>query len=114
MESERAGCDLGEAALKRWVRDHWWGFLRARWLEHLHGSRFWIELDQNDFGLLDREFFEQRALLNEIVTHLKNGKENLDIIGWAADANIPIGPIMNILERLDINGHRMICQFVDN
>src|SRR5438270_8477318 len=43
--SEKAGCDQGEEALKQWVKQHWWGFLRARWIEHLHGARFWIELD---------------------------------------------------------------------
>ena len=34
IESEKAGRDLGEGAIKRWVQDHWWGYLRARWLEH--------------------------------------------------------------------------------
>jgi len=111
IESERAGCDLGEAALKRWVREHWWGFLRARWIEHLQGARYWIELDHNDFGLLVREFREERMLLNDIVTFLKNGKENLDIIFWAETCKLPIDPILNILERLDVNGNRLIHYF---
>jgi hypothetical protein len=37
IESEKAGRDLGEAAIRRWVQDHWWGYLRARWVEHLQG-----------------------------------------------------------------------------
>nr|MBA3544497.1 hypothetical protein [Chthoniobacterales bacterium] len=45
IESEKAGHDLGEAAIRRWVQFHWWGYLRARWLEHLQGKRFWFELD---------------------------------------------------------------------
>src|SRR4051794_12760413 len=38
IESEKAGYDLGEDAIRRWVKCHWWGFLRARWLEHLQGN----------------------------------------------------------------------------
>src|SRR4051812_36825629 len=45
IESEKPGHDLGEAAIRRWVRCHWRGYLRARWLEHLQGKRFWVELD---------------------------------------------------------------------
>jgi hypothetical protein len=108
IESERAGHDLGESALKSWVREHWWGFLRARWIEHLHGARFWIELDHDDFGLILREFQDQQPLLGEIVAQLKAGKENLDIIRWARERSIPVDPVILILERLDVNGHRLI------
>ncbi|MGL4419666.1 MAG: hypothetical protein ACRCZF_03280, partial [Gemmataceae bacterium] len=52
IESEKAGFDLGETAIKRWVRDHWCVYLRAKWLEHLQGTCFWVELDRGDFGLL--------------------------------------------------------------
>lgn len=111
IESERAGRDLGEAALRRWVKQHWWGFLRARWIEHLHGARFWIELDNDDFGLVHREFNDQRWLLNEIVGLIKNGKENLDIIDWAEKNQISLDQVIQILERLNINGHRLIHHF---
>lgn len=40
IESEKIGTDLGEGAIKQWVKTHWWGYLRARWLEHLQGTRF--------------------------------------------------------------------------
>src|SRR5262245_60181128 len=42
IESEKAGRDLGEAAIRTWVRSHWNGFLRQRWLEHLQGKTYWI------------------------------------------------------------------------
>ena len=51
IESEKVGYDLGEIAIRRWVQQHWNGYLRARWLEHLQGNRFWVELDRGDFGL---------------------------------------------------------------
>src|SRR5215467_12645150 len=71
IESEKAGRDLGEEALRRWVRRHWSGYLRSRWLEHLQGKRFWIELDRGDFGLLQRRFQEHAVLLDRVLDRLK-------------------------------------------
>lgn len=111
IESEKAGCDLGEGAIRRWVKDHWWGYLRARWLEHLQGKRFWVELDRGDFGLLLREFHDNAILLDRILDRLKAGKENLDIILWAQDWNIPMDKTHQILEALDINSRRLAHRF---
>jgi hypothetical protein len=108
IESEKAGCDLGESALRHWVQCHWWGYLRARWLEHLEGKRFWVELDRGDFGLLQRHFHDQPLLLDRILDRLKAGQENLDIISWALDWNIPTEPVLEILEALDINSRRIV------
>jgi hypothetical protein len=111
IESEKAGCDLGEAAIKRWVQHHWWGYLRARWLEHLQGKRFWVELDRGDFGLLVREFQCNTLLLDRILDRLKSGQENLDIIIWAHCWGIEILPVLQILEALDINSRRLAHRF---
>src|SRR5262245_49232120 len=78
LESEKAGHDLGEAAIRRWVKEHWWGYLRARWLEHLHGKRFWKELDKGDYGLLGRTFHDHPLLLDRVLDRIKAGQENLD------------------------------------
>jgi hypothetical protein len=112
IESERAGHDLGESAIRRWVQCHWWGFLRARWLEHLQGRRFWVELDRGDFGLLQLGFKEHGVLLDRILDRLKEGKENLDIICWAQDWGIEIDTVLEILEALDINSRRLAARFV--
>src|SRR5438270_11800280 len=88
IRSEKAGHDLGEAAIRRWVKEHWWGYLRARWLEHLQGRRFWVELDRGDFGLLQRTFHDNVLLLDRILDRIKAGQENLDIICWAHDWGI--------------------------
>ena len=111
IESEKAGCDLGEAAIRRWVQCHWWGYLRARWLEHLQGKRFWVELDRGDFGLLQRRFVDESLLLDRILDRLKEGKENLDIIVWAQEWGIPTEPVLEILEALDINSRRLAARF---
>src|SRR5947209_8322440 len=101
IESEKAGRDLGEAALRRWVQQHWWGYLRARWVEHLQGRRFWVELDRGDFGLIQREFHDNTLLLDRILDRLKAGQENLDIVLWAQSWNISMRDVINILETLD-------------
>src|SRR5262245_21683571 len=111
IESEKAGFDLGELAIHRWVREHWDGYLRARWLEHLHGTRFWVELDRGDFGLLQRRFQDKYLLLDRILDRLKSGQENLDIILWALNYHIPMPEVRDILEALDVNSRRLACKF---
>ena len=106
IESEKAGRDLGEWAIRCWVREHWNGFLRERWLEHLQGRTFWIELDHNDFGLLQRAF-QDSPLFDEILRQLKVGKENLDILNWALDQGEAMDEVFEILEALDINSRRI-------
>jgi hypothetical protein len=111
IESEKAGRDLGEDAIRNWVKQHWWGYLRARWVEHLQGVRFWVELDRGDFGLLEREFRDQTLLLDRILDRLKTGQENLDIILWAQDWGIDTEPVLAILKALDINSRRLSHRF---
>ena len=111
IESERVGYDLGESAVRQWVADHWRGYLRARWLEHLQGKRFWIELDRGDFGLLSRDFPSDRELLNCVLELLKAGQENLDVICWANHHRIPSDSVVCILEALDINSRRLLYRF---
>lgn len=110
IESEKAGRDLGEWAISCWIRQHWNGFLRHRWLEHLQGRTFWIELDHNDFGLLQREF-QDSDLIDEVLWRLKSGSENLDVINWALDENLDMVEVVEMLETLDINSRRLECQF---
>ena len=111
IESEKAGRDLGESAIKHWVGCHWTGYLRAKWLEHLQGKTFWIELDRGDFGLLQRAFQDQGLLLDRILDRLKAGQENLNIILWAIDWGVPMEDVHDILTALDINSRRLAYRF---
>jgi len=110
IESEKAGRDLGEWAIRCWIREHWNGFLRARWLGHLEGRTFWIELDHDDFGLLQRAF-PGSWLFRDIIDRLKAGQENLGILIWAIDEDLPMDEVLEILETLDINSRRIECKF---
>jgi len=107
--SEKAGRDLGEAAIRNWVREHWNGFLRARWLEHLQGRTYWIELDHGDFGLLLTQFRDSQ-LIDVILRRLKAGQENLDILVWALDNHLAMEEVLKILEALNINSRRIEYQ----
>ena len=111
IESEKAGRDLGDQAIRLWVSEHWHTFLRERWLEHLQGRTYWIELDQGDFGLLQGPAAD-RPLIDEIVDRLKDGWENLTVIQWAIDEGLPGDEVIEILETLDINSRRIECLLV--
>ena len=111
IESEKAGHDLGEEALKIWVKRHWWGYLRARWVEHLQGIRFWVELDRGDFGLLERIVPDDQFLMDRILDRIKMGWENLDIIIWSQDWGLPMDRVIRVLEILDINSRRLHHRF---
>jgi len=111
IESEKARCDLGEAAVRRWVLVHWDGFLRARWIQHLEGSVFWMELGHDDFRFLQRKFQDKTLLLDRIIDRLRISKENLDILLWAIDWHININDVYDILVELDVNGKRLIRLF---
>ncbi len=110
IESEKAGRDLGETAIRIWIRQHWNDFLRYRWLEHLQGKTFWIELDPRDFGLL-RSDFHGSPLVDPILDLLKHGRENLDVIVWALQNQLPMNDVFQILEALDVNSRRIECRF---
>ncbi len=114
IRSEEVGYDLGEAAIRQWVKDHWSGFLRARWVEHLQGKRFWIELDHCDFGVLQSKFHDRSQLLTTILDQLKSGKENLDVIDWAQKSGICMEQVIEMLEALDVNSSRLAHKFGGN
>jgi len=112
IESEKAGYDLGDEPIRVWVNLHWRGFLRERWIEHLQGRAYWVELDHADFGLLS-SVLEETPLLDEIMRRVKRGDENLEILDWAIETILPMDDVINILETLDINGRRIECKFAN-
>jgi len=114
IESEKAGRDLGDSAIHSWVRRHWNRFVRDCWIEHLEGRAFWTELDQGDFGILRRDS-AAAPLFDEIVQKIRAGGENLDILCWSHDETLSrddLGRVLQILETLDINSHRVECQIL--
>lgn len=107
VESQKAGRDLGEEAIRRWVHEHWANYIRTRWVEHLEGRTYWAELDQVDFGLLPRLAPGRAEVVSRIADRLKHGEENLAIIEWAAGERLPMDTVFQVLTALDVNGRRL-------
>jgi len=84
IESQKAGRDLGGAAIDDWHRRHWTLWLRHRWLEHLLGTRRWQELEPWRFGRLTTLFAAHIPLLEDVAERVRRGAENIDILCWAA------------------------------
>ncbi|MHC4870862.1 MAG: response regulator [Planctomycetota bacterium] len=116
LESEKAGHDLGKEALEDWHSNYWRSWCRERWIEHLRGERFWIELDAGDYGLLQKEFHDNLEIAEKIIDRIKLGGENLDIIQWANDENYDIETVLEVLKILDINSRRLTPpeEFIDS
>lgn len=115
IRSYKAGRDLGDEVMQQWVHDHWPGFLRARWLDHILGLRFWSELDRSEFGLLSKTPAERLCLLNEIIERLRRKEENLDVIRWARQTKSPedLRVVLELLLIINVNSRRMRCHFSD-
>jgi hypothetical protein len=111
IASEDAGYDLGDTAIDRWIMVHWNGYLRARWLDHLYGKTYWIELDRGDFGILPAAFQDQSLLLDRIVDRIKAGQENLQIVNWGIDWHINSDHINEILTAINMNCRRISHRF---
>jgi hypothetical protein len=111
IESEKAGYDLGEPAVRQWIFRHWNRFIRQKWLEHLHGETYWIEFDPYAFGILHRSPVRESPLTGPILEHFRWGEENLHIIQWAMDGGHPMDEIRVILTLLDVNSSRVPCRF---
>jgi len=112
--SQEAGYDKGEEVIRQWVCRHWRGFLRARWVEHMQGARFWMELDRAEFGMLKKDDLANAGpLLEEIVDLLRQGAENLDIVRWSRRTKCPTdqATVKELLTRININAHRLPCKF---
>lgn len=111
IESEKAGYDLGEPAIRLWIGRHWNRFIRQKWLEHLNGETFWVEFDPRAFGILHRSPLLDSPLTGTILEHFRWGEENLHIIHWAMEAGQPMDEIRLILTILDVNSSRIPCRF---
>jgi CheY-like chemotaxis protein len=107
IESEKAGYNIGDGAIEDWHRRFWHKFVRERWLQHIRGQVFWRELDNDDFGILNREFEDCREQSEAIAAMLEGGGENLDIVQWAVESGQDMSVVLHILGRLDLNAHRL-------
>ena len=98
--------EQSDRASREWNIQHWWPWARDRWLEHIRGQVFWIELGEADFDLTNKGIFGNQDLLDTILGQVQDGRENLDIINWATRGNADMDDVVEILEKLNLNKHR--------
>ena len=103
IESQKHGADLGDWALTDWYRRYWPLFCRLKCLEHLSGSRSWCEFALDDFGLIGTLIRDEDLLLEMILDRAQAGMENLSILVWAHEWDLPLGRVIYILEQLNLN-----------
>ncbi len=108
LESEKAGRDLGDEAVRNWSRSHWLRFYRWRFVQHLRGDVYFREFHPRSFAIVSNYHKLSRDLLEEIFNHVRDGGENLDIICWAQNQTLPTDQVIEILEAIDINHQRLI------
>jgi len=106
LESEKMGFDLGDGVFLDWYNRFWPQYLRYRRLEHVNGQLHWKEFAQESYGALSGWDTVNYLLLDRIVDRICEGYENLDLVNWAYDWNLPVNEVIEILERLDVNSTR--------
>ena len=107
IQSERAGRDLGADAELDWVQRNWTTFCRARLVRHLRGEVHFEEFGADCFGVLSGRFGELKGLLDLVLERLQQGAENLDLIRWGNQQQLPINQLVEVLVAADINRHRL-------
>src|SRR5262245_41133393 len=103
IESEKAGRDLGDEAVRHWTRSHWLKFYRWRLLQHLRGEVYFREFHPRTFAAVSNQLKVPRELLEAILDQVRDGGENLDIICWAHNSQLPVDSVIEVLEAIDIN-----------
>ena len=107
LESEKAGRDLGPDAVRHWSRAHWLRFYRWRFVQHLRGEAYFREFHPRTFAIVNCHVQDSGDLLEAILNQVRDGAENLDIIGWAHNRTLATEPVLAILEAIDINRQRL-------
>ena len=107
IESQKSGYDVGSSAIHNWYNLYWYRFCRLKQLEHLEGRQPWKEFDQSQFGLFPQ--LKQRGdfLSLQIMEHVTQFKENLDIIFWAGHLNLPLNQVVSLLSKINVNSAQL-------
>lgn len=107
IESQKQGRDLGDEAVRDWFRIYWIVYCRFRLLEHLRGIHFWLEFGDDAFRELCSMIGCDDPLLKPILDRMEGGMDNLEIINWAIDEDLPMKRVIEILALIDINRARL-------
>ncbi|QDT37093.1 hypothetical protein [Stratiformator vulcanicus] len=107
IESQKHGCDLGDHAIREWYRTYWLLYCRHRRLEHIRGETRWMEFETETFGVRYTLIMTHGLLADRILDRLDLGYENLDVIAWSQEWDLPMLRVLDILEAIDVNRARI-------
>lgn len=113
LDWERFSYDIEETASEDWKRRFWRLWFRVRWVEHLLGDRYWIEMGEQNFGVLRRGEPHNPMLVSRVADRLIAGWENLNIILWASDWGLDLEEVIAVLKKININDVRVRGKRVD-
>lgn len=107
IESQKAGYDKGREAIEEWYTVHWPVFCREKRIEHLQGEQCWKEYEPEGFGRLRELIINEDLLTDRILDRVYMQQENLELINWALDWNLPMERVREILTLINVNGCRL-------
>ncbi len=107
LDWERLSYDIQETASEHWRRRFWRLWFRRHWVEHILGQTFWLEMGDENFGMLQPTQRHNPVLVDCVADRLIIGWENLGIILWASDWGLDLDEVIQILKKLNINHVRV-------
>lgn len=107
LDWERLSYRVEETASEHWRRRYWRLWFRGRWVEHILGEKYWVEMGDENFGVMKKGRAHNPLLVRRVADRLIVGWENLGIILWAADWGLDLDEVIEILKKLNINHVRV-------
>ena len=105
-EGCRLGYDLGDRAIDLWEKQHWYGYVRERWIQHITGTNFWEEFNPQEYDIIHREHMGPDEVVEFVIEKLRWGWEQLDFCHRQYEKNVQPEYVHIVLSRLNINDHR--------
>jgi len=115
LDWERLSYNVDQTVSEDWRRRFWRLWFRYRWVEHVIGEKFWIEMGPERFGILKQGRQHNPVLVSRVADRLMYdaGLENLNIILWASDWGLDLDEVVAILKRININDVRVNGQSIE-
>jgi hypothetical protein len=103
LDWERLSYDVEETYSEHWRRRFWRLWFRCRWVEHIRGDKYWIEMGEENFAALRKGRTINPLLVERVADRLIVGWENLGIILWATDWGLDIDDVIDVLKKINVN-----------
>lgn len=107
IESEKARRDRGVVAERDWVESYWRIVYRSRVVPHLRGEASFYEYIAAGFGVLSPSLGELLGLPKVVFGKIQQSAENLGLLRFAYQRQLPNNKLPSVPIAADINGRRL-------